>query len=316
MHKKILLAWWGALNNGGETAGDLLSVIAISNELHKLGVRHDTATHRLYEELENPIRWEEVDANDYDKLVFICGPIIYENDSFCHLLKKFDHCEKIAVGVSGLVETSGDATTSFDKILSRDGIDKHTHNIDLSLNMLSHKTGDFLSRKEPSDKLTLGLCLRGPQREYGKENCLSNRVDDLINKLKSRSDFVIKIIDTKLNPSRPCPMGIYDQFGECDLIITTRLHGSLLALAHATPFVAIDQIKGRAKVSKQLALIDWPYSFSVEDITDDAFMDTVKELISGSFSAQTLEDCRSLAFSKSANSLSKSIELITSTKME
>lgn len=313
MYKKILLTWWGTLDNGGETAGDLLSVIAISKELCKLGLSHDAATRFPYKGLENPVRWEDIDAVDYDKLVFICGPIIYENDSFCRLLEKFDHCKKIAVGVSGLADTFGDATVNFDKILSRDGFDNHTHNIDLSLNQLPYNSGRFLIKEQKSGKLTLGLCLRGKQREYGKENCLSDKVDEIIDKLKSNSDFDIKIIDTKLSPSQSNPMDIYHQFGGCDLIITTRLHGSLLALAHATPFIAIDQIKGGAKVGKQLSLIDWPYSFSADNIDEGKFIMAINELTSDNFPKQVMEKCRSLAFSKSADSLSKSIELIIST---
>ena len=62
---------------------------------------------------------------------------------------------------------------------------------------------------------------------------------------------------------------IHQSFADAKLIITTRLHGALLALHHRTPFIAIDQIKGGRKVTSVLKKVPWDhvYPFDVDDLT-------------------------------------------------
>ncbi len=51
-----------------------------------------------------------------------------------------------------------------------------------------------------------------------------------------------------------------------DFIITTRLHGTVLALKNGIPVIAIDAVSKGAKVSKQAKAIDWPLLFSTDDL--------------------------------------------------
>jgi polysaccharide pyruvyl transferase WcaK-like protein len=55
-----------------------------------------------------------------------------------------------------------------------------------------------------------------------------------------------------------------------DVVLTTRLHGMVLALKNGVPAVAIDAITGGAKVSCQAKVLEWPMCFAVETVTDPA----------------------------------------------
>ncbi|MBE9168992.1 polysaccharide pyruvyl transferase family protein [Pleurocapsales cyanobacterium LEGE 06147] len=54
-----------------------------------------------------------------------------------------------------------------------------------------------------------------------------------------------------------------------DVVITTRLHGTVLALKNGVPVIAIDAIAGGAKVSRQAKTIGWSNVFSVDNLSDE-----------------------------------------------
>ena len=46
--------------------------------------------------------------------------------------------------------------------------------------------------------------------------------------------------------------------GRVDVVVTTRLHGLVLALKHGVPALAVDPVAGGAKVAAQAAAWGWP----------------------------------------------------------
>jgi polysaccharide pyruvyl transferase WcaK-like protein len=54
-----------------------------------------------------------------------------------------------------------------------------------------------------------------------------------------------------------------------DVVITTRLHGTVLALKNGVPAIAIDPIAGGAKIRRQAETIGWPLIFNADEITDE-----------------------------------------------
>jgi polysaccharide pyruvyl transferase WcaK-like protein len=52
-----------------------------------------------------------------------------------------------------------------------------------------------------------------------------------------------------------------------DAVVTTRMHGLVLAVKHGVPAVAVDPVPGGAKVSRQAVSLDWPATISVDDLT-------------------------------------------------
>jgi polysaccharide pyruvyl transferase WcaK-like protein len=55
-----------------------------------------------------------------------------------------------------------------------------------------------------------------------------------------------------------------------DVVISTRLHGMVLALKNGVPVVAIDSVAGGAKLTRQAQALGWPVVFHVEHATDAA----------------------------------------------
>ena len=53
-----------------------------------------------------------------------------------------------------------------------------------------------------------------------------------------------------------------------DALLTTRLHGMVLALKNGVPVVAIDAIRGGGKVTEQAHAIGWPEVFAVDTASD------------------------------------------------
>jgi polysaccharide pyruvyl transferase WcaK-like protein len=52
------------------------------------------------------------------------------------------------------------------------------------------------------------------------------------------------------------------------VVLTTRLHGLVLALAQGVPALAIDPISGGAKVASQAQALNWPASMTVDALED------------------------------------------------
>ncbi|MFJ2302552.1 polysaccharide pyruvyl transferase family protein [Streptomyces sp. NPDC087787] len=52
-----------------------------------------------------------------------------------------------------------------------------------------------------------------------------------------------------------------------DLVVTTRLHGLVLALRAGTPVIAVDPVTGGAKVSAQARAQGWPALLTADTLT-------------------------------------------------
>ena len=52
-----------------------------------------------------------------------------------------------------------------------------------------------------------------------------------------------------------------------DVVLTTRLHGLVLALKHGVPALATDPVAGGAKISRQAETLSWPVIFTADRVT-------------------------------------------------
>jgi polysaccharide pyruvyl transferase WcaK-like protein len=50
-------------------------------------------------------------------------------------------------------------------------------------------------------------------------------------------------------------------------VVTTRLHGLVLALKNGVPAVAVDPVRGGAKICRQAQTLGWPYAYAVDEAT-------------------------------------------------
>ncbi len=55
-----------------------------------------------------------------------------------------------------------------------------------------------------------------------------------------------------------------------DIVLTTRLHGTVLALKNGVPAVAVDPVTKGGKIRRQAETIGWPLVFAADDLTDEA----------------------------------------------
>jgi len=105
-------------------------------------------------------------------------------------------------------------------------------------------------------------------------------------------------IEHHLIRSGKTPSEIEALYADCDLIITSRFHGGILALRNTVPFIAIDQIKGGAKVFSLLEPTGWPYVFRADSVTTETICDAAQHLLTGSsipLLHETAEHCRTAA---------------------
>jgi hypothetical protein len=191
----------------------------------------------------------QVDPARYSHVLFVCGPVA--SPKIARLLKPFDHCRRIAVGVS---TTAGDGRC-FDDVLPRDG--GTATRPDLSL-----------GAPPPAAAAVVGVALGHPQPEYGDRG-RHDLADGLVRDLMRQTPAAPLELDTRLDAREALACRTAARFtsllARVDAVVTTRLHGLVLALRAGVPAVALDPIAGGAKVAAQAAVLGWPAARTVEE---------------------------------------------------
>jgi hypothetical protein len=203
----------------------------------------------------NIVNWMRINPRAYRCVAFVCGPL--SNEIYFRLFFfRFRRARKVAVGVS-VIDPTLPGTRLFDEIVARDGMPQ------VSFDLALAEAAPSCVR---STRRHIAVCLRGHQHEYGDLNCHSTRVDNLILQVARRLGDHVECTSTVIAKDNTAER-IHRCFADAKLVITTRLHGALLALHHCTPFVAIDQIEGGRKVSSVLGRLPWDhvYPFDVDE---------------------------------------------------
>ncbi|WP_228456830.1 polysaccharide pyruvyl transferase family protein [Streptomyces durbertensis] len=190
----------------------------------------------------------EMPAEEFDRLVFLCGPAHGEQVRALH--RRFAHCLRIAVGVS-VVDPDAAAVRGFHHVVARDapGLPPET---DLSL----------AARPAGSPPPVAAVVLTHGQGEYGDRRH-RYAADTLVASLPGR-DCAYADVDTRLDRDdwRLCRTADQCQalLSRFDLVVTDRLHGLL-------PALAVDPVRGGAKVTAQARACGWPALVPVERLT-------------------------------------------------
>ena len=277
--RRILLAWWGSMPGAHATIGDMLALRSVAGWAVANGLQPVIAALREGTVVSLPaVDWRQVEPADLSAFCFVCGPLL-PNRVLQGMLERFASRPKLALGVSVLHLSRTDL---FDGILVRDS------DAETSFDLATSSINDFeklFPRGEPPSPppggpLRIGLCLRGPQREYGgAEICRDDIVSAALAALESNLSARWHTIDTRPQPpSNTVPM-IIGGFRQSDLVITTRMHGALLSLACGRPVVAIDQIASGRKVARLMKKIDFPFLLQVEDLTPDRLARAVESAL-------------------------------------
>ncbi|MEU1462929.1 polysaccharide pyruvyl transferase family protein [Streptomyces sp. NPDC005727] len=242
--RRLLLTGWFSFLDGEATAGDVLAQRHVSAALDRAGVRHDTAWSPNFRP--GALSLETADPRAYDTLVFVCGPV--HGPQVVALHRAFPHCRRLAAGVS-VIDPADPAVTGFHEIVPRDGTPAPARR--------------DLAATAPVGPLppVAGLVLTHGQGEYGGRR-RHEGVNERLTGWLAAKDCVRLPADTRLagDDWRLCATA--EQFlalvSRLDLVVTTRLHGLVLALRTGTPAIAVDPVAGGAKVSAQAQALGWP----------------------------------------------------------
>ncbi|MGV2826611.1 polysaccharide pyruvyl transferase family protein [Myxosarcina sp. GI1(2024)] len=248
---KILVVGWFSFEDCNVTAGDLMARDLACQWIERAGYHYDVALLPIFS---GGVDWRTVDPATYSHLVFVCGPFPL-NKITNDFLKRFNSCRLIGLDLS-IIEPIN-SWNPFDVLLERDS------------SASSHPDITFLARhpKVP----VVGIILVHPQAEYGSKGKYKV-ANEAINRLITSREMVAVAIDTGLAPNTTnlrSSAEVESLIARMDVVVTTRLHGTVLALKNGVPVVAIDAIAGGAKVSRQAKTIGWSNVFSVDNLSDE-----------------------------------------------
>lgn len=200
-----------------------------------------------------------VDPGGYTHLFVVCGP--FWRDYYLRKgidLDAFAHCTRIGVNLSMIDDVN--SYNPFDRLIGRDN------------NNWSRADISFLH--EPSKMPVAGLCLVRAQREYGDRQ-RHDKAGDLLRRLAYRNGVAVIELDTEWPGERNAngiasPGQFESVCGRLDVMLTTRLHGTVLSLKNGVPVIAVDAIAGGGKVLRQASAIGWAEAFAIDEATDAA----------------------------------------------
>ncbi|MFG2352371.1 polysaccharide pyruvyl transferase family protein [Streptomyces sp. NPDC048521] len=241
---RVLLTGWFSFPDGEATAGDVLAQQHMSAALAQAGIRHDTAWSPGFRP--GALSLETARPRAYDTLLFVCGPV--HGPQVAALHDRFRTCRRLAAGVS-VVDPADPAATGFHAIVARDGT--------------AAPVRHDLAARAPAGPLppVAGVILSHGQGEYGGRRRHED-VNARITGWLAGKDCARVPTDTRLATDDWRLCATAEQFlalvSRFDVVVTTRLHGLVLALRTGTPVIAVDPVAGGAKVSAQARAMGWP----------------------------------------------------------
>jgi hypothetical protein len=245
---KALVAGWFSFEKSDFTAGDLLACDLVCEWLRTAGYSCDVAH---VAPLTGGVDLALVAPADYDVAVFVCGPFM-RNAFEAWLLERFRSCP--IVGVNLTLPVPLDEWNPFDCPLERDSSER------------AHPDITFLTRQPKVP--VVGICLVEPY-----DGALVETADAAVERLVRSKEMAVVRIDTRLDINTTGlrrSAEIESLLARMDAVITTRLHGTVLALKNGVPALAIDPERGGAKIRRQAETIGWPVFFNVDALDDEA----------------------------------------------
>lgn len=237
------------------TVGDVEVLRQIESRLHALGINYDVSPY-TDASLSVDATWLDkhtLKPARYTHLIVICGPFTPEmavqHDA---IFGRFQHCVHIGVNLT-MVKSIQDFNP-FEVLLERDS--NRTVRADLSFREVSPRIP------------VVGLCLASAQREYGGRRRGDLAAEKLRRLIQNTGTAFIEM-DTSV-PVEINRFGLSNgsQFeaicNRLDVMLTTRLHGMVLALKNGVPVVAIDPVAGGDKVMRQARKLGWDEVFDAD----------------------------------------------------
>jgi hypothetical protein len=247
---KTLVMGWFSFERYGATAGDLMACDVACRWLEEAGQPYEVA---MAPPFTGGVDWQAVDPADYSRLLFVCGPF-GSNVVTEELLRRFAHCRRSGLNLT-MLDPLGQ-WNPFDFLLERDS--DRCARPDISL----------LSAQEKVP--VVGLVLVLPQKEY-RDRGRHEHANAMIRRLIASREMALVRIDTRLDENSTglrTPREVESLIARMDVVLTTRLHGTALAIKNGVPVIALDAIAGGAKVTQQAEALGWPQRFIVDRVSD------------------------------------------------
>jgi hypothetical protein len=247
---RALVAGWFSWELYGATAGDLMACEVACDWLKQAGLPHDVA---LAPPFQGGVDWRSVDPEKYTHVVFVCGPM-GDHQGVREFLGRFSHCHRTGLDLSMLQPL--DAWNPFDLLLERDSSAAARPDISLLC-------------RQPLVPV-VGVCLVHRQKEYGDRG-RHQEVKGALDSLLAAREVATVWIDTRLDENSTglrTPREVESLLARMDVVVTTRLHGTVLSLKNSVPPLVIDPIAGGAKVCRQARTLGWPVVFTADALDE------------------------------------------------
>lgn len=242
---EVLVAGWFSFPDGHGTAGDVLAADTVTDWLDEAGVAFDLAGSPPFA---GTVHWRSVEPDRYSIVVFVCGP--FEQKPYeAEFLRRFERSRIIGMNL-----TLNEAPTEwnpFDLLVERD----------------SPTTGrpDLVFGQTRRPIPVCGVCLVEDYPE-GDTATANAAIEELVSNIEA----AVIPIDTRLDDNG---FGLRSKeeveavIATMDVVVTTRLHGMVLALKNGVPVVPIDPRPGGGKLITQARSVGWPVVFAVDRLT-------------------------------------------------
>ncbi|MFB4316034.1 polysaccharide pyruvyl transferase family protein [Actinomadura sp. 21ATH] len=258
---RVLVTGWPSFVHGEATAGDVMAMEAVRGALAGAGAGCDVAWSPVLRP--DGLSLDRADPARYTHLVFACGPV--HGDQVESLHRRYAGCRRVAVGVS-VIDPDSPAVTGFDVVLPRDAPGAEPRR-DLSA----------AARGPAGDLPVVGVVLAPGQGEYGARGRHGRIEAELTGRIAAR-DCARVPLDTRVDPRDwrhpAAPEELEAVIRRLDLVVTTRLHGLVLALRNGVPALAVDPVAGGAKVTAQARAWDWPAVITTAEHAEPPYLDT------------------------------------------
>lgn len=247
---RALVAGWFSMHRGA-TVGDVLAGQLVSRWLGRAGYAHDVAWPAAKGE---GVDWETVDPEAYSHVIVVCGPAA-PGLRITKLIERFERQRLIGIDLSMI--SSLHEWNPFDVLIERDSTRVRRPDI------------TFVAPRTPVP--VVARILAHSQREY--DGAMHDSAREAIDRLLGARELAVVPVDTRLPPKNKTGASsageVESLIARMDAVVTTRLHGLVLALKNGIPALAIDAIAGGAKVLAQAESVGWPAVFSVDRLDQD-----------------------------------------------
>lgn len=243
----VLVTGWFSWPNCSATVGDVLAADVVCRWLDEAGRVYDVARSGP---LLGGVDFLRVDPGRYRDVVFVCGPM-HSQTTIDELLDRFPDSRHLAVDVS-MIEPLA-AWNPFDVVIERDS---------------DRAARPDLAFAAPTPAVPLvGVSFVEPYPPEYPERDMQDAARAAVEQLVASSDAGFVEIDTRLEQRFHRPVDVETLISRLDAMVTTRMHGLVLALKHGVPVIAVDPVRGGAKIMAQARTTGWPGAVSADEAT-------------------------------------------------